>query len=289
MAGKNLIGERFGRLIVIKEKGRNKRRQKIWLCKCDCGKEKEIPTSYLTSGDTTSCGCYRKECEIKNLSKTWGKPRTHGLSNTRLYQIWADMKDRCYNIKSVSYKDYGERGVKVCDEWINDFVCFYNWAIKNGYNDTLSIDRINVNGNYEPNNCRWTTSKEQANNKRNTRKITIYGETKTAYEFEKQYGIKAHLLIDRYNKGYRDDKLIYEGHLGHFRDYTKQKKNEKAKVYGIYEDNNYKKCIFIGTARQIMQEYKCSKATVSQVAKGRFKFRKKYLIKEQEETKDANK
>ena len=218
MKGKNLIGERFGRLIVIKEKGRNKRRQKVWLCKCDCGEIKEVPTSYLTSGDTTSCGCYRKECEITNLSKTWGETRkTHGLSKTRIYQIWADMKDRCYNLKSASYKDYGGRGIKVCEVWIKDFVCFYNWAIENGYNDTLSIDRVNVNGNYEPDNCRWATYKEQANNKRNTRMITIYGETKTAYEFEKQYGIKAHLLVDRYDKGYRNEKLVYKGNLGHFR------------------------------------------------------------------------
>lgn len=225
----DLIGKRFGRLTVIDKIGTSKKtRQCIWLCKCDCGNEKEVPTSYLTSGDTTSCGCYRKECELKNLSKFWGKPRTHGLSKTRIYQIWADMKDRCNNINSLSYKDYGKRGIKVCNEWLNDFMNFYKWAMNNGYNEKLTIDRIDVNGNYEPNNCRWASWKLQANNKRTSRKITIYGETKTAYEFEKQYGIKAHLLIDRYDKGYRDDKLVYKGNLGHFRK-TNLKRDNKGR------------------------------------------------------------
>lgn len=226
--GRDLIGERFGRLIVIEENGRNKSRQKMWLCRCDCGNEKEVPTSYLTSGDTTSCGCYRKECELKNLSKFWGKPRTHGLSKTRIYQIWADMKDRCNNNKNQFYKNYGGRGIKVCDEWTTDFMNFYNWAMENGYKEELTIDRINVDGNYEPNNCRWATWKLQANNKRTSRKITIYGKTKTAYEFEKQYGISAHVLIDRYDKGYRDDKLIYKGNLGHFRK-TNLKRDSKGR------------------------------------------------------------
>ena len=217
MKGKDLTGQKFGRLKVIKQIGINsKNRQKIWLCKCDCGNEKQVVTSYLTSGDTTSCGCYRKECEIKNLSQFWGKPRTHGLSKTRIYRIWVDMKDRCNNNKNLFFKHYGGRGIKICNEWLIDFMNFYNWATNNGYNDNLTIDRINVNGNYEPNNCRWATAREQANNTRTTRRIKIFGECKTAYEFEKQYGIKACLLIDRYDKGYRDEKLIYKGNLGHF-------------------------------------------------------------------------
>ena len=217
MFGKDFTGKRFGRLVVIKDTGKRKNRQKIWLCKCDCGNKKEVPTCYLTSGDTKSCGCYRKECEIKNLSQFWGKPKTHGLSKTRIYQIWADMKDRCNNKNNSAYKDYGGRGIKVCKKWLTDFTSFHTWAIDNGYSDNLTIDRINVDGNYEPNNCRWSNWQEQANNRRTSRKIIIYGEIKTAYEFEKQYGIKAPLLVDRYDKGYRDDKLIFQGNLGHFR------------------------------------------------------------------------
>ena len=228
---RNLTGKRFGRLLVIKEVGRDiKTRQKLWLCKCDCGNEKITKTTYLTSGDTSSCGCYRKECELKNLKESRDrKPcKTHGMHNTRIYQIWADMKGRCNNENSKAYKNYGKRGIKVCAEWNEDFVSFYRWAIKNGYRENLTIDRIDVNGNYEPNNCRWATWKEQGNNKRTTRKITIYGETKTAYEFEKQYEIKAHLLLDRYDKGYRSEKIIYKGNLGHFKK-TNLKRDEKGR------------------------------------------------------------
>lgn len=241
MVGKNLIGQKFGRLLVIRQIGIDtKTRQKKWLCECDCGNKKETITSYLTSGDTTSCGCYRRECELKNLKEARNREvnKKHGMHNTRIYQIWADMKARCNNPKHNSFENYGGRGIKVCEEWKKDFIIFYKWAINNGYSDDLTIDRINVNGNYEPNNCRWANWKEQANNKRTTRKITIYGETKTAYEFEKQYGIKAHLLINRYDKGYSDYRLIYKGNLGHFRKTNLKRDNKgrfmkKEKIYEI--------------------------------------------------------
>lgn len=129
------------------------------------------------------------------------------------------MKNRCNNKNNKAFQYYGGRNIKVCKDWL-EFMPFYNWAMNNGYTENLTIDRIDVNGNYEPNNCRWITLKEQANNKRKTRKINIYGEIKTSYEFEKQYGIKAHLLVDRYDKGYRNDKLIYKGNLGHFQKNT---------------------------------------------------------------------
>lgn len=230
MRGKDLTGNRFGRLKVIKQIGVDKKkRQKLWLCQCDCGNTKEVITSYLMSGDTSSCGCYRRECELKNLEKCRGISNiTHGMHDTRIYRIWSDIKQRCNNKNKNSFKDYGGRGITVCKEWNNDFMNFYKWAINNGYDDTLTIDRVDVNGNYEPDNCRWTNWKEQANNRRTTRKITIYGETKTAYEFEKQYGIKGHVLIDRFDKGYRDEKLIYKGNLGHFRK-TTLKKDSKGR------------------------------------------------------------
>ena len=123
----DLTGKRFGRLIVIRQIGVDKRRrEKTWLCQCDCGNTKETKTSYLTSGDTSSCGCYRRECELKNLEKCRGiVQKKHGRSNTRIYQIWADMKDRCNNRNNKAFKNYGGRGIKVCEEWEKDFMTFY--------------------------------------------------------------------------------------------------------------------------------------------------------------------
>ena len=226
----DLTGKRFGRLIVIRQIGVDKRRrEKTWLCQCDCGNTKETKTSYLTSGDTSSCGCYRRECELKNLEKCRGiVQKKHGRSNTRIYQIWADMKDRCNNRNNKAFKNYGGRGIKVCEEWEKDFMTFYTWAMDNGYKDTLTIDRINVNKNYEASNCRWVTWEIQANNKRTTKKIKIYEETKTAKKKKKIYGIKASLLLERYNKGYRDDKLVYKGSLRHFQK-TDLKRDSKGR------------------------------------------------------------
>lgn len=228
MIGLDLSGQKFGRLLVVKDTGKRKRRQKIWMCVCDCGNKKEVATSYLINGDVKSCGCYRKECEINNLSKFWGQPKTHGLSKTRIYRIWADMKERCFNPRKRCYKFYGGRGITVCSEWQENFMDFYNWAMLNGYQDNLTIDRVNVNGNYEPSNCRWATAREQANNKQLTKRVTILGETKTFYEFEKQYGIPAQLMHSRYKKGFRDEKVIYNGNLGNFKT-TKLKRDEKGR------------------------------------------------------------
>lgn len=157
----NISGMKFGKLTVI-SRADSKNNMTYWHCLCDCGIEKDVLASHLTSGKIVSCGCLSAE-RIANLN------RKHGMGNTRIYKIWCGMKTRCYNKNSKSYENYGGRGITVCDEWIHDFMNFYDWAMLNGYTDELSIDRIDNDGNYEPKNCRWTTHKEQSNNTRRTR------------------------------------------------------------------------------------------------------------------------
>lgn len=125
-----------------------------------------------------------------------------GRKNTRLYGIYNNMKTRCYNARSRSYKNYGGRGVTICAEWRDDFKAFYDWAIANGYRDDLSIDRIDVNGNYEPNNCRWVTSYVQSNNTRRNNLVTLNGETHTLKEWSDHFGISEKTVRDRLKRGW---------------------------------------------------------------------------------------
>lgn len=150
----NLEGQKFGRLLAVRYIGKSK-----WLCKCECGNEKEI-TSY-NLGFTKSCGCLAKEMYEKNKGKKFYFG-THNKSNTRLYNIWQGMKYRC---KCKDYKNYCLKGIRVCEEWENSFEAFYEWAQRNGYSDTLTIDRKDGDKGYSPDNCRWVDAKTQANNK----------------------------------------------------------------------------------------------------------------------------
>lgn len=187
----NLVGQQFGRLTVIEKAGKSGGRV-LWKCRCSCGKELFVITNNLTAGRTQSCGCLRDEI-LSNMSKS------HGKSKTRMYKIWKSMRVRCYNKNVKEYKNYGARGITVCNEWNNSFDAFYNWSMAHGYTDELTIDRIDVNGNYEPSNCRWATYKEQARNKTNNVFITYNGEKKVMKDWAKIYGLKLHTLWYRLN------------------------------------------------------------------------------------------
>lgn len=188
----DLTGKRFGRLTVI-GRADNKGKISVWKCRCDCGTEKDIMSSHLRYGRIVSCGCQSRE-RIAKLNLT------HGKSKTRLYNIWTGIKTRCYDKNCSSYKNYGERGIIMCDEWIDNYEAFESWAESKGYRDDLSIERIDVNGNYCPENCRWATHKEQSNNTRRNIKVDYQGETLTLKELSEKLKIDYKRLF----KAYRD-------------------------------------------------------------------------------------
>lgn len=157
---RDLTGQKFGRLTAINIAGHDKGGRLLWLFQCDCGNKVVRRGTSVSCGDQKSCGCLGKE-----MLNEHNKP-THGGTNTRLYSIWRAMKKRCYQPSTYGYQNYGGRGITVCKEWRDDFTAFRDWAISHGYNDDLTLDRINCNGDYEPDNCRFATWVIQENNKR---------------------------------------------------------------------------------------------------------------------------
>lgn len=191
-----LSGERHGRLTIVSEKIGEKRRK--FLCLCDCGKEKVVRLHDLKKGAIRSCGCLLSETSRNKAYRHGGCPDG---GNSRLYTIWNNMRMRCLNKNREDYKHYGERGITVCKEWL-DFKEFQIWAIENGYQAHLTIERINNNGNYEPSNCRWATRKEQRNNASDNLLIEHEGQIKNLRQWTYRLGLKYTTLYQRIRHGW---------------------------------------------------------------------------------------
>lgn len=193
---RDLIGQKFGKLTVIGDAGKNKNNHYLSLVRCECGKE------YVTRDTELICG--RVKC-CRNCSN----PRiTHGLTHTKLFNVWQGIRGRCYCKNDDTYRLYGGRGITMCDEWRNDFKTFYDWATSNGYEDGLSIDRIDVNGNYEPSNCRWADRYVQANNRRNNHVIYYLGERYTLRQLARKFDISEHCLYYRLSHNWDLEKAL---------------------------------------------------------------------------------
>lgn len=194
-----MVGKTFNMLTVIEECKERKRKEKQYKCKCACGNITYVTGYNLRSGQTKSCGCLSKLNHYK----------THGKSNTRLYRIYNNMKERCYNKNVSQYRDWGGRGITICDEWLNDFMSFYDWAYENGYDDNLSIDRIDNNKSYSPDNCRWVDVKTQNNNKRSNVYLTFKGKTQSLQKWADDLGIPKSRLQNRYYRNWSTKDILF--------------------------------------------------------------------------------
>jgi len=160
---RDLKGKKISRLLVVRDTGkRSSNGFIVWLCRCDCGNFAEVRADCLKKGSTRSCGCLRKEIAKENMRKLGINRYKHGDSKIRIYRIWCHILSRCLNPKHKKYRYYGGRGIKVCPEWRNDYLAFKHWALANGYKENLTIDRINNDGNYGPNNCQWLTKSDNS-------------------------------------------------------------------------------------------------------------------------------
>lgn len=188
----DLTGRTFGRLTVVSRAENSKGGKARWLCRCQCGNECIVYSCSLKSGNTKSCGCFRKEENHK-------RAMTHGMSKSKLFTIWWAMICRCENENNKSYPNYGGRGICVCDEW-HDSSAFFEWALNNGYSDGLSIERIDVDEGYSPDNCKWITREKQAHNKRNNFMVDFEGEQKRLVQLCEEYGIDYSTVYQRVRK-----------------------------------------------------------------------------------------
>lgn len=193
--------EKYNSLEIIEKyykANKNNKKRMYALCKCECGSTKEVRYDSVKSEKTKSCGCLHLEAAIKNFSSKY----THKKSSTRLYKIWTDMKQRCFNPANNRFNNYGGRGVNMCDEWLS-FEVFYEWSMHNGYSDFLTIDRIDNNKPYLPNNCRWVDNKTQCNNRSTNIIVEYKGDEITLKQLSEKIGIEYSVINARYNRGDR--------------------------------------------------------------------------------------
>ena len=208
----DMTGETYGRLTVLglsdKKPGTN------WVCQCTCGEKTIVLRGSLTRGLTSSCGCYKKE-QVSKLGKTSKRNTSHGETGTRLYRIWTTMKQRCNNPNNEKYSSYGDRNIKIYDEWSDSYEAFAEWARSNGYEDDLSIDRIDNDDDYKPSNCHWATPIQQGNNRRDNVLVEYQNEEHTFADWARITGIHKSTLKNRYDRGDRGDHLFRPtGHTG---------------------------------------------------------------------------
>jgi hypothetical protein len=195
-------GAVFGRWTVI-EKAEDRKA----VCICECGNTKKVYRSNLTTGKSLSCGCLTKEVNSERMS-------THGESNTKLYGVWLAMRRRCYLVTDGSYKNYGIRGIEVCEEWKTSFEPFRDWSLSHGYEEGLTIERMENDKNYTPENCSWVDRLTQGNNKRNNLNLTINGETHTSSQWSRSSKISRGTIESRIKRGWSGAKLLVPSHLG---------------------------------------------------------------------------
>lgn len=268
-----IIGQKFGELLVLNEVPKDIRKDKnhrCFECQCSCGSKTIVTLNHLKTGHTKSCGCMKgKMCSIANTK--------HGMTGSRIYQIWLHMKHRCFNPKDKEYHRYGGRGISICDEWINNrgFENFYNWAINNDYQEDLTIDRINNDDNYEPNNCRWVNRKEQMNNVGYNIYLRLEDKEHTIAQWSDILGIKQNTIQAR--KKYHN----YDDRAALLKPPTCQKKVRVTSV-----DNKIK--IDFNSCKEASEYIGCDRSSITQCAQGKIKSTHGYYIEYIEEEYNLN-
>lgn len=204
---RNLSGERFGKMVAVKCVGRDRHKNARWLCKCDCGRTKIVSSRSLVNGNTKSCGCLETGKFINGFAKR------HGGSAERLYRVWGGMRNRCYDKNRQEYPSYGGRGIRICDEWLHDYGAFRRWAYENGFDPgatgyECSIDRIDPDGDYSPENCRWIPMSEQTWNRRDTWCLEYRGRRMTLVDASLVHGVAMSTIRTRIKRGWSVERAI---------------------------------------------------------------------------------